>query len=57
MNSYQIQDIAEGDGIILCPAANYVNYFGMANGLPLSDPNSGFSKEQPWKGRDPAFLQ
>ena len=55
MNSYQIQDIAEGDGIILCPAANYVNYFGMANGLPLSDPNSGFSKEQPWKGRDPRF--
>lgn len=55
MNSYQIQDICEGDGIILCPSANYVNYFGMANGLPLNDPDSKFSKEQPWKGRDPRF--
>lgn len=54
-NSYQIQDICEGDGIIFCPAANYVNYFGMQNGLPLNDPNSEFSKEQPWKGRDPRF--
>lgn len=55
MNSYQIQAISDGDGIVLCPAANYVNYFGMANGLPLNDPNSGFSKTQPWKGRDPRF--
>lgn len=55
MNSYQIQAISEGDGIVLCPAANYVNYFGMANGLPLDDPNSGFSKTQPWKDRDPRF--
>lgn len=55
MNSYQIADIAEGDGIILCPAANYVNYFGMANGLPLDDPNSHFDKEHPWKDRDPRF--
>ena len=54
-NSYQIQDIAEGDGIILCPAANYVNYFGMANGRPLDDPASGFSTTQPWKDRDPRF--
>lgn len=55
MNSYQIQDICNGDGIILCPAANYVNYFGMANGLPLTDPESGFDKNHPWKGRDPRF--
>ena len=39
----------------LYPAANYVNYFGMKNGLPLDDPASGFSKTQPWKGRDPRF--
>ena len=39
----------------LFPAANYVNYFGMQNGLPLDDPASGFSKTQPWKGRDPRF--
>lgn len=55
MNSYQIQDICTGDGIVLCPTANYVNYFGMANGLPLSDPASGFDKTHPWKGRDPRF--
>lgn len=55
MNSYQLADICDGDGIILCPAANYVNYFGMANGLPLDDPSSHFSKSQPWKDRDPRF--
>ena len=55
MNSYQLSYICDGDGIILCPAANYVNYFGMANGLPLNDSNSGFSKSQPWKDRDPRF--
>lgn len=55
MNSYQLQAICEGDGIILCPAANYVNYFGMQNGLPLDAPNSHFSKSQPWKDRDPRF--
>ena len=55
MNSYQLSYICDGDGIILCPAANYVNYFGMANGLPLNDSNSGFSNSQPWKDRDPRF--
>jgi len=39
----------------LFPAANYVNFFGMQNGLPLDDPASGFSRTQPWKDRDPRF--
>ena len=39
----------------LFPAANYVNFFGMANGLPLNDANSGFDRTHPWKGRDPRF--
>ncbi len=55
MNSYQPSPMAEGDGIVLAPAANYVNYYGMANGLPLDDPESGFDPEYPWKGRDPRF--
>lgn len=55
MNSYQHQAIAEGDNIVLNPSANYVNYFGMANGLPQDDPASGFSETQPWKDRDPRF--
>lgn len=55
MNSYQPSAMAEGDGIVLAPAANYVNYYGMANGLPLDDPNSGFDPTHPWKDRDPRF--
>lgn len=55
MNSYQPSAMASGDGIVLAPAANYVNYFGMANGLPLNDPESGFDKTHPWKNRDPRF--
>lgn len=55
MNSYQPSPIAQGDGIVLAPAANYVNYYGMANGLPLNDPESGFDQTHPWKGRDPRF--
>ena len=39
----------------LYPAANYVNLFGMENGLPLDDPASGFSNTHPWEGRDPRF--
>lgn len=55
MNSYQPSPIAQGDGIVLAPAANYVNYYGMANGMPLNDPESGFDKTHPWKNRDPRF--
>ncbi|WP_243699299.1 RagB/SusD family nutrient uptake outer membrane protein [Natronoflexus pectinivorans] len=55
MNSYQPSPMAEGDGIVLAPSANYVNYFGMANGLPLTDEDSGFSETQPWMDRDPRF--
>ena len=42
-------------GVIFLPTANYVNFYGMANGLPLDDPNSGFDKSHHWKGRDPRF--
>lgn len=55
MNSYQPSPMAQGDGIVLCPSANYVNYYGMANGLPLNDPESGFDPTHPWKDRDPRF--
>ncbi len=55
MNSYQPSAMASGDGIVLAPAANYVNYYGMANGMPLDDEDSGFDKTHPWKDRDPRF--
>ena len=45
----------EATGIKCYPTANYVNYFGMANGLPLNDPDSGFDPEYPWRDRDPRF--
>lgn len=45
-----------GDGgVTSLPTANYVNYYGMANGLPLDDSDSGFDPTHPWKGRDPRF--
>lgn len=50
-----------GEGtLIFTPTANYVDYYGMANGLPIpditkADPVSGYDPEYPWKGRDPRF--
>lgn len=51
----KINSLVEHDNIIHQPTANYVGYYGMANGLPLDDPNSGFDKEHPFKDRDPRF--
>ncbi len=53
-NDYGTMNITN-NGICYQPTANYVNYYGMANGLPLDDPESGFDKQHPWKGRDPRF--
>ena len=44
-------------GVTSLPTANYVNYYGMANGLPLDDPDSGFDPTHPWKDRDPRFYK
>lgn len=52
--------VADGD-IKFLPTANYVNFYGMANGLPLpdditqADPVSGYDPNYPWRGRDPRF--
>ena len=51
---YQPKQLVDG-GIFSQPTANYVAYYGMANGLPLEDPASGFDKNFPWRGRDPRF--
>jgi starch-binding outer membrane protein, SusD/RagB family len=47
-------------GVKVYPTANYVDYYGMANGLPITDPlkkdaESGYDPEYPWKNRDPRF--
>jgi hypothetical protein len=49
-------------GVKVYPTANYVNYYGMANGLPIPDPEkkdaeSGYDPEYPWKDRDPRFYK
>lgn len=43
------------DNVIHQPTANYVANYGMANGLPLDDPESGFDITHPFKDRDPRF--
>ena len=52
--AYGGSDLNDG-GVVFLPTANYVNYYGMANGLPLDDPDSHFDPTHPWRGRDPRF--
>ncbi|MBQ8989341.1 MAG: RagB/SusD family nutrient uptake outer membrane protein [Prevotella sp.] len=52
----KVNNLVEHDAIIHMPTANYINYaYGMANGLPLDDPESGFDPKHPFKDRDPRF--
>jgi len=51
----KVANLVAHDNVIHQPTANYVNLYGMANGLPLNDPNSGFDKNHPFKNRDPRF--
>lgn len=37
------------------PNARFVQNYGMANGLPITDPASGYDPANPWVGRDPRF--
>lgn len=39
----------------LSPTQNYVEYYGMANGLPITDDDSGFDEMHPFDNRDPRF--
>lgn len=52
--------VIEGGDVKFVPCANYVDYYGMANGLPIkditqADLESGYDPQYPWKGRDPRF--
>ena len=52
----KVNNLVEHDAIIHMPTANYINYaYGMANGLPITDPESGFDPSHPFKNRDPRF--
>lgn len=46
-----------GEAGISSPTANYVNYFGMANGLPIDAAGSGYNISDPWTRRDPRFYK
>jgi hypothetical protein len=39
------------------PTHNYVNNYAMANGLPITDPESGYNPNDPWTGREPRFYK
>lgn len=61
--SKQYIPLEVGDGDLkFNPTANYVDYYGMKNGLPIkditqSDAESGYNAEYPWKDRDPRFYK
>ena len=62
VNDFRPQ-IINGSGIKAFPTANYVDYFGMANGKPLpkditkKDADSGYDPEHPFRDRDPRFYK
>ncbi len=56
----KVANLVSHDNVIHQPTANYVNLYGMANGLPIldsskPDPESGYDPEYPWRDRDPRF--
>ena len=59
INDFRPQTIISS-GVKVFPTSNYVNYYGMQNGLPINDitakdAESGYDPEYPWKDRDPRF--
>ncbi|UGU17699.1 RagB/SusD family nutrient uptake outer membrane protein [Sinomicrobium kalidii] len=57
---YQPAPILTDGDVKFLPTANYVDYYGMANGQPIkditrADAESGYDPEYPWKDRDPRF--
>jgi hypothetical protein len=57
VNDYRPPTI-NNTGIKSYPTANYVDYYGMANGMPITDPEkadpeSGYDPQYPWRNRDP----
>jgi len=39
------------------PAHNFTKNYAMANGLPITDPASGYNPNDPWTGREPRFYK
>ena len=57
-NSYTYAglDLMLGHGIA-CPTQEYVDMFPMANGLPITDPASGYNPNNPYINRDPRLYE
>lgn len=51
----KVAGLVAHDKVIHLPTANLVEMYGMANGLPLDDPDANFDKKHPFKDRDPRF--
>jgi hypothetical protein len=56
---YQPNPLSQ-ESVKFLPTANYVDNYGMANGLPIkditqADATSGYDPSYPWRGRDPRF--
>lgn len=39
------------------PTHNFIKNYAMANGLPITDPESGYDPNNPWEGREPRFYK
>ncbi len=39
------------------PTHNFIKNYAMANGLPITDPKSGYNPNDPWTGREPRFYK
>ena len=46
-----------GDYGTACPSQEYVDLFSMADGTPISDPNSGYDPDNPFVNRDPRLYE
>jgi hypothetical protein len=46
-----------GDGNMISPTHSYIKNFGMANGLPIDEEDSGYDPADPWTDRDPRFYK
>jgi starch-binding outer membrane protein, SusD/RagB family len=46
-----------GAGNCVSLSADYAEYFGMDNGLSITDAGSGYNAADPWTGRDPRFYK
>lgn len=54
--AYTLQQLG-GNYFEYAPCHNYIQNFGMANGLPLDDSGSGYNPSDPWVNRDPRFYK